>query len=177
MPALFASLTTLDLLFLGALLLSVLMGAWRGLVQEVMSLMGWIAALAAAYTWATPLSLRIPQQGLSDAPHYGLAFILIFVFALIGCAVVTAVLKKIIGAVGLSSFDRLLGATFGLIRGLVILISVTQLIGYTPIHDSEAWKTSSAVQAVQALAGSLKPFLPSSMGLLAPAVTLPTSTP
>lgn len=162
------SLTTLDLFFIGVLVLSLAVGAWRGLIHEALSLASWMGALFAAYAWSDDLLPHLPAQGLSEAPRYGLAFILIFVFTLIGCALLTALLKKMMGAAGLRSFDRLLGAIFGCARGLVILISLTQLIGYTPIHASQEWQSSLAVRLTKSLAQSMKPLLPSTVKQLIP---------
>ena len=39
-------MTTLDWIFVAVLLGSMLLGAWRGLVYEVLSLLGWIVAFA-----------------------------------------------------------------------------------------------------------------------------------
>ena len=42
----------LDWIFLAVLLASMLIGAWRGLVFEVLSALGWLVAFMAAQWWA-----------------------------------------------------------------------------------------------------------------------------
>ena len=45
-------MTPVDWILLAVLLASLLLGAWRGLVYELMSMLGWIAAFVLAQWWA-----------------------------------------------------------------------------------------------------------------------------
>ena len=46
------NIATVDLLLLLVLLISVVIGAWRGLLYEVLSVIGWVAAFVLAQWWA-----------------------------------------------------------------------------------------------------------------------------
>ena len=46
--------TALDWMFLLVLLASMVVGAWRGLVYEVILALGWVAAFVCAQWWADP---------------------------------------------------------------------------------------------------------------------------
>jgi membrane protein required for colicin V production len=161
-------LTTLDWILVVLLLLSAVLGLWRGLIEEVMSLGGWfISGLAGLYL-ADSLSPHLAMTGLSDTLRYGLAFVLIFITTLIVWSMLTAVIKKAIGAVGLGALDRLLGAAFGLLRGALILIVLTVLISYSPIQATDFWQTSNGVRLGLSAAQSLKPYAPAVLAGLIP---------
>ena len=44
---------TLDWILLAVLLASLLLGAWRGLVYEVLSVLNWVASFVLAQWWAS----------------------------------------------------------------------------------------------------------------------------
>ena len=50
-------MAALDWIFCAVLLVSVLLGAWRGLVFEVLSLLSWLVALVAARFFAVDMAL------------------------------------------------------------------------------------------------------------------------
>ena len=56
-------MTTLDWIFIAVLLGSMLLGAWRGLVYEVLSLLGWVVAFMVARTWAQEVAVWLPLDG------------------------------------------------------------------------------------------------------------------
>ena len=61
-------MAALDWIFVALLLASMLMGAWRGLVYEVLSLAGWVAAFLAAQWLAVDAAALLPLDGAQDAP-------------------------------------------------------------------------------------------------------------
>ena len=56
----------LDGVFAGVLLLSMVVGAWRGLVYEVLSLAGWVAAFLLAQWLAPDVAAHLPMAGASE---------------------------------------------------------------------------------------------------------------
>lgn len=161
-------LTTLDWIFIALLGLSVVLGLWRGVIWEVMSLAGWFVAGFAAIYGSDLLSPHLSMTGLSDTLRYALAFVLIFITALIVWGMLTSVIKNAVGAIGLGALDRLLGGFFGLGRAALILMFAVILISHTPINSAEFWQASNAVKTSKQAAQMLKPYLPSSVAGLIP---------
>lgn len=56
-------MTATDWFLLAVLGASLLLGAWRGLVFELMSMLGWVAAFVLAQWWAPELAPRLPMGG------------------------------------------------------------------------------------------------------------------
>jgi membrane protein required for colicin V production len=156
-------INTLDCIFLAALVLSCLVGVWRGFVQEAMSLAGWFVALGAASGLSDGLAPLLTSTGFGQSTCYALAFVLIFIAALILWGLLTALIKKMMASVGLAPLDRALGGLFGVLRGVVILTTLTLLLGMTPLKNTDFWQSSLAVGAAKAIATTLKPILPASV--------------
>jgi membrane protein required for colicin V production len=150
----------LDWIFAAVLLGSLLLGAWRGLVYEVLSLLSWFAAFVAAQWLALDAAQYLPMGGASDTMRYAAGFVLVFLIVVVLGSLVAVVVKKLTTAVGLRPVDRALGAVFGSLRGLLLLLTGTVLLGMTPMKSSAAWQESVGVEAAGAVLKGLKPVLP-----------------
>jgi len=162
------ALSAVDWILLAVLGLSLLLGLWRGIVQEVLSLVGWVAAFYVSQMYAPLAAAWLPMEGSSQMLRYAAGFVVVFVAVLVGTALVSWVIKKLISAVGLGPLDRLLGSLFGLMRGVVILLAVTVFVGMTPMRESEAWKQAQGAQWLQQFLHVLKPVLPADFGKYLP---------
>ena len=162
------ALSAVDWMLLAVLGLSFLLGLWRGIVQEVLSLAGWVAAFYVSQMYAPMAAAWLPMEGSSQMLRYAAGFVVVFVAVLVATVLVSFVVKKLVSAVGLGPLDRLLGSLFGLMRGVVILLAVTVLVGMTPMRDTEAWKQAQGTQWLQQFLHVLKPVLPADFGKYLP---------
>ena len=162
------ALSAVDWILLAVLGLSFLLGIWRGIVQEVLSLVGWVAAFYVSQMYAPMAATWLPMEGSSQMLRYAAGFVVVFVAVLVGTVLVSALIKKLISAVGLGPLDRLLGSLFGLMRGVVILLAVTVLVGMTPMRETEGWKQAQGAQWLQQFLHVLKPVLPADFGKYLP---------
>ncbi len=160
---------TLDLVLLGVLLVSALVGLLRGLVFEVLSLAGWVAAYIAAQALNPLVAPMLPIGAPGSALNLGIAFALVFVLALIACSLAARLVSALIRATPLSGLDRLLGALFGLLRGAVLLLAVATLVLLSPAKASPAWQQSQLAQVLAAALRELKPLLPDDLARHLPA--------
>lgn len=153
-------MTWLDYLVLGVLVLSIGWGVWRGLVREIMSLAGWVIAFLAANLFAAPLAEFLPAS--VSRPEYRslIAFVAIFLVTLFVTTLGSVWLAKVIHAAGLGGLDRLLGALFGLLRALLIVLAAAIVAGFTSFPKKAAWKESVAGPQLAAAVSALKPWLP-----------------
>lgn len=157
-------MVTLDWIFLGVLLLSMLVGAWRGLVVEVLSLANWAVAFVAAQWFAPALAAQLPMGGATDLIRYGAAFVLVFVGAVFAGSILIWLTGKLFQAAGLRPADRALGGVFGVLRGLILLLALAALVALTPMKSEPWWTQSSAAGWATAAARGLKPVLPRELG-------------
>lgn len=161
-------MVTLDWIFLAILLVSLVVGAWRGLVYEVLSLLNWIAAFVLAQWFAPEVGLWLPMTGASEVVRYGAGFVLVFVLALFAGGLVAFLVRKLVAAMGLRPVDRVLGAAFGLARGVVVALVIAVLVGMTPWHTHDWWQESAGAQVAVVSLRGLKPVLPQDFGKYLP---------
>jgi membrane protein required for colicin V production len=157
-------IAALDWILLAILLLSMALGAWRGLVYEVLSVLGWFAAFIVAQLYAATVGQMLPMSGSTDALRYAAGFVLTFIASAFAAGLLAWLAKKLIETVGLRPVDRTLGAFFGLLRGLVILLAATTAVLMTPLKEGDWWKESSGAGALSATLKALKPILPNEVG-------------
>lgn len=157
-------MSAVDWILLVLLLASVAIGAWRGLVFEVLSVAGWIAAFIAAQLFAPQAAALLPMEVGAEPVRYAAGFVLVFVLTVFAAGFVAWLVKKMVEAVGLRPIDRMLGAMFGILRGLVLLLAVTVIVGMTPLGSSAAWKESTGAAVLSSWLKALKPILPEQFG-------------
>ncbi|MDB5885086.1 MAG: Colicin production protein [Polaromonas sp.] len=153
-------MTPLDWILAGVLVFSLLLGAWRGLVYEVLSVLGWAASFFAAQWFAPQVAPVLPWESASEPVRYAAAFVLIFIAALFAAGLLAALLKKAVDAMGLRPVDRTLGAAFGVLRGMILLLAATVVIDMTALKASGWWQDSAGAQTLTATLAGIKPMLP-----------------
>lgn len=161
-------MTTVDWVLLASLLASMLLGAWRGLVYEVLSLLGWLVAFAVARFWGADMALWLPLDGWDMQLRYAAGFVLVFVLALFAWGLVSWLARQVIEAVGLRPVDRTLGALFGVLRGLILALVATMVIIHTPLHQGQWWQDSFVSPWLMQALGLVLPQLPKEWGRYLP---------
>ena len=163
------SMAALDWIFALVLLLSMVLGAWRGLVYEVLSLINWVVAFVLARMLALDAADLLPMSGASAAMRYAAGFLLVFVLVLVAGGLLTVLIKKLTAAVGLSPIDRTLGAVFGAARGVLLILLSTVVVHLTPMKDSTTWQASVGARLAEVTLKGLKPTLPRDLEKFLPA--------
>ena len=164
-----AAVAWVDWLLLAVLLLSVAVGLWRGLVFEVLSLVGWVAAYIAAQALCATVAPMLPIGAPGGALNYAAAFVLVFVLALLIWTLASRLLRLVIHATPLQVIDRVLGAGFGLLRGAVLLLAVATVVSLTPAARSPHWQASQGATLLTGSLQALKPLLPEALAQHLPA--------
>jgi len=152
--------TTVDWVLLAVLAFSMLLGAWRGLVYEVLSVLGWAVSFYAAQYFAPMAAGWLPLQSSSETVRYAAAFVLVFVVGVFTAGLLAFLLKKLIEAIGLRPVDRTMGAAFGLVRGVILLLAAAVVMDMTALKTSTWWQESKGAPVLTAALKGLKPLLP-----------------
>lgn len=154
-------LTLTDGVLCGVLLLSLVVGAWRGLVHELMSLAGWLAAFVLAQWLAEDVARWLPVwRDAAAQVRYGLAFALVFVASLFASALLGWLLGKLVAGAGLRPVDRTLGAVFGLARGVLVLLAAAVVVHLLGMHRQDWWHGSHLPPVLEWGLAGIKPVLP-----------------
>lgn len=126
---------------------SALISLIRGFVKEALSLLSWAVAFFVAVAFhpqaVTLLESLVDKIYLREI----LAYILVFIIALVLGSLVTHIIAVMVKRTGLSGTDRLLGMMFGTARGLIVVLAVLILLPslLMGVEDDQWWKDSQLI--------------------------------
>jgi membrane protein required for colicin V production len=152
--------TIFDYVVLFILVSSVVISTMRGLVKEILSLLGWVAAFIVANAFGAKLAPMLPSVIPGEALRLIVAFIALFLGVRVLMGLLALAIGALIEATGLSLADRGLGGLFGLGRGIVIVLAGVILCGMTSIPQQAFWKDALLSPMAETGARTVKPFLP-----------------
>jgi membrane protein required for colicin V production len=111
----------------------------RGLTREVIGLVSVVVGiLLAAWLYGTVGALVEPHVSSHSLANL-CGFLIVFVGVMLLGSLVSWVLSKLLKITGLSFFDRLLGAAFGVVRGLLIAAAlVMAMLAFAPEAKADA---------------------------------------
>jgi membrane protein required for colicin V production len=138
-----ATFTVFDGLLLFIAAVSTLMAAQRGFIRVLFSLGGLIIGIVFASWEYLTVATLLNQWILSYAACQVIAFLVILLAVMLIFSIVAGILRKAIKTVGLGFADRLLGALFGLFRG--ILIGVALMMAVAAFVPDSPWLKNSTL--------------------------------
>lgn len=151
----------LDFVVIGVLVLSLLVGLWRGLIYEVLSLLGWPIAFVLSRLSAASIAPMLPIA--QEEMRVTVAYALVFIAVLIVWAIVSRLIAKLLKAIGSDWTDRALGALFGILRGGLVVLVLVWLAGLTHAPEQTFWRGSLMGKSLEDIALLTKSWLPDSI--------------
>jgi membrane protein required for colicin V production len=135
--------SVLDLVVVGIVLISALLAAVRGFTREVLAIVAWVVAAAAAW-YLHPAALPIAQQYISSGTVALVAAIGgIFVITLIIVSIITVQISDLILDSRIGALDRTLGLFFGAARGFLICVIGWAFLSWLLQGKEPEWATAS----------------------------------
>lgn len=156
-------MTIFDYLVLFVLVSSVVISTLRGLVKEILSLLGWIVAFVVANAYGAKLAPMLPDLLPGETARLILAFIVLFLGVRILMGLLSLAIGALVEASGLGLADRGLGGLFGLARGIVIVLAAVILCGMTSIPQHAFWRDALLSPMAETGVRTVKPFLPAAL--------------
>ena len=153
-------MSTLDWALVAVLALSCLLGLWRGVIRETLSLAAWLLGFVLSSRYATEVASHLPISDWSDNARLGLAWVLVFLAVWLTITLLAMLVRGVVSAVGLGLLDRVLGCVFGFLRGGIALMALSVAVGLTPVKTSSAWMNSWVAQLADWSVLFFKPVLP-----------------
>lgn len=158
------SFQILDFILFGIMIVSALLALSRGFTREVLSLVAWGAAAAAAYfaTKQQPLmDLVLPHVSkpiIAQIAVAAAAFLLVLIIvSVISVKISDRVVDSRVGA-----FDRTLGMFYGLLRGLILVSIAYMFYGWLlPVDRQEDWvRNAVTLPAIRSVSNAMLHFMP-----------------
>jgi membrane protein required for colicin V production len=163
--------TGVNLLDIGVgllILVSAIFAYVRGLVQEVLSIAGWIGAIFATvygFPYLRPYARELTT--IDIVADFG-AGIVIFTIALVLLSLFTRRISKIVKSSGLNAIDRSLGFLFGLARGaLIVVVAYIGLGMVYPEDEQPPWiHQSRSLELIKPGAELLASLIPKNLSAI-----------
>jgi len=123
----------LDVVLVLILLLSTVSAARKGFTREVIGIAAAIVGLICGiWFYGLAGSFLLPYVSSPQIANF-IGFFLVFIGCVMVGVILTAIVRRFVKTVGLSWFDRFLGAVFGLVRGTLMSVAViTALVAFAP---------------------------------------------
>ena len=128
-----------DYLIIIVIALSMLIGLWRGLLREVISLATWIAAFAIAFLFAEDGAAHLTPYLDIPSLRIAAAFGGLFLATLLIGGLINILASYLVDYTGLTGTDRVLGMAFGLARGAAVITLLVLAAGLTPL-PRDPWR-------------------------------------
>jgi membrane protein required for colicin V production len=158
------SLTHVDWFALGLVSLGFVWGGVKGFVRELVGLVAWFMAFMLAPILSETAGSMIPLQDLSPPLRQGFGYILVFVVVLIISTAIGKLVRKLLAIIGLGLFDRILGAIFGMLGAVVVLMLMAICVNLSPFSKNPEWTGSLSAPVLADLLHFVIPLLPSNFG-------------
>lgn len=153
-------MTVFDFAVLIVVALSALMGWWRGLIYEAVSLLSWVAAYFVARLFAQDVVGWVPATVGTDTAKMAVAFSLLFALTLAAGGVLAWWMNKLVKSAGMERLDGSLGVTFGLLRGCVLVLVLMLLAGMTSLPKTPEWRDALMSGVLEDIAMQARGWLP-----------------
>jgi membrane protein required for colicin V production len=156
-------MTIFDYIVLIIIGLSVILSVMRGMIREVLAIVGLVAAFYVGITYTNQLLPMMPVDIPNDALRVLAAFLVLFLATLLLATLLGIALSAIFKKAGLGWLNRFLGALFGVARGLLIVCGIVFLAGLTDIPKDSRWRNAMFSAPIEALVLSSLPWVPESI--------------
>jgi membrane protein required for colicin V production len=154
----------IDYLILIVLLVSLLLGFFRGFLSEAIGLISWLGGLWLAWHYAYLLEPHL--GGLLSEPPFATwaARLLILLAVLVLGWLIAGIASYFAHQSGISlMLDRLLGVVFGLIRGMVLIAIVVMLGKQVQLDRTDWWRASRFMPPASEVSDWVKGFADSAV--------------
>lgn len=113
-----------------------IIGVKRGLIRQVLEVVGIIVAFLAAFYFAHALAEWIEVKTAADYRlSLAMAALAIFIGIIMGVHFIGLGLKKLFGLTIMGVFDRVAGGLFGALKGVLIVSLVLSVLMVLPVPD------------------------------------------
>ncbi|MGV6858400.1 MAG: CvpA family protein [bacterium] len=143
--------------------MSMLIGLFRGLIKESMSLATWILGIWLGLVFSTPLAENLPVGIESLTVKTVIAFVVIFLVVLLLGGILNYIAGQLIDKTGLSGTDRVLGMVFGVLRGGLVVAVLVLLANLTNMPQEAWWQESLSLPYFNDIAIWIRDIMPESV--------------
>ena len=145
-----------DYLVIAGILISAVVGTWRGFLREVVAVVAWLIALFIAWHFSDAIAPHLGGLLAGSAVRIWAARAILVILVLLLGAGIGATLSHFVRLSIFSGMDRFLGLLFGALRALVlfgVLVILGQLLR---LEDERWWRQSLLMPYGVSIANGLR---------------------
>ncbi len=135
-------LSNYDFIFGSIIIISAILAIIRGGVAELLSLSTWFIALFVMRNYASFLEKLIPDIITNGLLRSLISYIIAFFVVATAITLIKMVFHKFIHSFGLGGLNYMLGAIFGIARGIIISALIVILMEMFNLDENHAWQKS-----------------------------------
>jgi len=155
-----------DYLLIGLVVLSGVVGLFRGFVKEALSLGVWVIGIWCAWKFAGLAAGQMTGWVEDPVLRLWAARVVVLVGVLVLGSLLTTLLSVLLDQTGLTGTDRLLGGLFGLGRGAVLAAIVVIVLQFTGFDEDPWWDQSKLIPYAEPVADLLRDVAAEGMDML-----------
>ena len=161
-------ISILDLVVIGVVIISALLAAVRGFTREVLAIVAWVTAAAAAW-FLHPLILGKVKDHVANPTVALVAAIgAIFIVVLLIVSIITVKMSDFILDSRIGALDRTLGFVFGAARGILVCVVGWVFLSWLVQGKMPEWATTARARPMLENTGNtLIGMLPDPEGIMA----------
>ena len=154
------SYNLIDILIMGTLLVSLILGIWKGFVRSLTALASLVLGVLLALKYYPAVVQYLDKISKLD-PQISmiLAMVIIFILVQIVFIIIRKILDFLLDLTRLTWLDRILGAVMGTVAGLVIVAAGVQIL-LVGVPDWPVVKTSKLVIPIDRLTAKALLYAP-----------------
>ncbi|MDB5557581.1 MAG: CvpA family protein [Enterovirga sp.] len=161
-------ISILDLVVIGVVIISALLAAVRGFTREVLAIVAWVTAAAAAWFLHPLLLPKIKDHIANPTVALVAAIGAIFIITLLIVSIITVKFSDFVLDSRIGALDRTLGFVFGAARGLLICVIGWVFLAWLVQGKMPDWATTARSRPMLENTGNtLLGMLPDPDGLMA----------
>lgn len=136
------ALSNYDFIFGIIVLVSAIFGIMRGGVAELLATSTWFIALFIMRQYSSQIEAILPSMISNQILRSLLSYVIAFVGVAIVITIIKLIFHKIIKNLGLGGLNYLIGALFGVVRGLIISALIIVVIEVFHFDAQQSWRSS-----------------------------------
>jgi membrane protein required for colicin V production len=150
----------IDIVIIALFVISILIGIYRGLVKETLSVASWALAAFVAFRYGEQASVYIKPYVTQAPLDLAIAYVAVFLISLIVFSVISHIISQIFDSSGMKGIDRSIGSIFGAIRAAAIIVILVLVGRFMAMDNQQWWMDSQFIPYFEPLVEWFKSYLP-----------------
>ncbi len=140
-------------------LVSLLIGYFRGFIKSLLSVLSWIIAAWGTWQYKDLVVPYLVNFDLDPALQDIAASLALFFSLLLATTILSLLIARFIVIETIVGIDRTLGAGFGIVRGVVIVLVVALVSSFAFVSDPTWWQNSIALTLLEPYVLEMREFI------------------